>query len=136
MGSLPLRRIRSERHPPRARRRHLGAALLASLVAGTLWLSPGLGGAQGGMRVSASLVGCGQDGDRVSCDLAVSFDQVADADRYTASVTKPDGTVQELGIVVPGSTTLRVGHSGNGRYVITIWAWDDGARAQSASAGG
>lgn len=123
------------RRPAAPRDRRLVALLAAAALAAFL-LPPALGGAQGGLGVTASLAGCGQDGPHVSCDIVVGFGEVAGADRYSATVSKPDGSVEDMGGLAPGSTTLRVGYVGDGRYVVTVSAWDGSVQAESASARG
>jgi hypothetical protein len=91
-----------------------------------------------GIAVDASLGGCKQVSRGIVCNIQASFTSVGGADYYTASVTGPDGAVQDLGSVPAGSVSVWPRYSGDGTYTITITAMDDGGQVKrgSASAGG
>jgi hypothetical protein len=89
------------------------------------------------LGVEASLGGCGIGDAAITCRIDASFNRVADAEYYTASVTAPDGSVSDLGTVAAGggegrtSAGLSVRYAGNGEYTVTITAWgyDERGRA-------
>lgn len=103
---------------------HLLLALAALIVP-----LQALGGPSGGgpLTVSASLDYCGVAQGGITCKLDASWSGVAEADRYTATVTGADGSVVDLGTVGigpdGGSTSLWVPYSGSGTYTITVTAW-------------
>jgi collagen type VII alpha len=57
------------------------------------------------------------------CRFAVSYNEVAGATSYTASVTAPTGAVSDYGAVSAGGTTLWAPYAGNGTYTVQIQAW-------------
>jgi hypothetical protein len=77
--------------------------------------------------VIASLGGCGVAGEGIVCQIDVSFSGVEGADYYTASVTRADGSVQDLGTVGSGegggSASVSVPYVGAGNYSVTVSAW-------------
>ena len=79
------------------------------------------------LSVSASLGGCGVAGEGIVCQIDVSFTGVEGADYYTASVTRADGSVQDLGTVGSGegggSASVSVPYVGAGNYGVTVSAW-------------
>ncbi len=108
-------------------RRVLLVAALAALVVVPLRAFGVVGGDPGGLSVSASLGGCGVAGEGIVCQIDVSFTGVEDADYYTASVTRADGSVQDLGTVGSGegggSASVSVPYVGAGTYSVTVSAW-------------
>ena len=85
------------------------------------------GESAGGLSVSASLGGCGVAGDGIVCEIEASFNGVEGADYYTASVTRADGSVQDVGSVGGGegggSASIYVPYVGAGVYSVTVSAW-------------
>ena len=78
----------------------------------------------GGLDVRSSLEGCGVAGDTVFCHISASFDEVEGGEFYTATVTRPDSTVQDFGRVpTAGSASLWIPYAGNGAYAVEITAW-------------
>jgi len=97
-------------------------ALAAPLPA--LALTGGDGETAGeGLSVSASLDGCGTAGAQIVCKLDASWNALPGAERYTASVTRPDGSVIDAGEVGAGSTSVWVPYVGNGTYTVTVSAY-------------
>jgi hypothetical protein len=119
------------------KRRLIPLVLVLVVVAVAIALPAGTASG-GGIAVDASLGGCKQAGGGTVCNIQASFTTVAGADYYTASVTGPDGAVQNLGTVPPGSASVWPRYSGDGTYTVTITAMGDGGRVKrgSASAGG
>jgi hypothetical protein len=86
------------------------------------------GGGSEGLNIEASLERCGVAGDTVICELDVNFDRIDEGEYYTATVTRPDSTVQSFGSVASGGSDraaaeLWVPYAGNGSYVVEITAW-------------
>jgi hypothetical protein len=81
------------------------------------------GDAPAGLSVSASLDECGIAASNVVCKIDASWNEVAGADRYTASVSSPDGAVSDYGDVGGTSTSIWVPYVGNGTYTVTVSAW-------------
>ena len=106
------------------------AAIAVAIPAGTA--------SGGSILVEASVGGCEPGRDAVLCQIDANFTGVADADYYTASVTRPDGVTESFGTVPAGSASVWPRYSGDGTYTITITAWDDGESVQdgTASTGG
>jgi hypothetical protein len=57
-------------------------------------LDPGSGAAS--LDVQATQGSCGIGGGSITCRIVASFNRLADAEYYTASVTAPDGSVSDL----------------------------------------
>ena len=72
------------------------------------------------LSVSVELDRCGVAGARVLCKLDVAYGQIPGATRYTASVSRPDGSVADHGVVEPGGTSLWVAYAGDGEYSVEI----------------
>jgi hypothetical protein len=113
-----------------ALRRVLLVAAIAALAVVPLRAFGVVGaGAPSGLSVSASLGGCGVAGEGIVCQIDVSFGGVEGADHYTASVTRADGSVQDLGTVGSGegggSASVSVPYVGAGNYSVTVSAWGD-----------
>ena len=121
-------------------RRVLLVAAIAALAVVPLRAFGVVGSAPSSLSVSASLGGCGVAGEGIVCQIDVSFTGVEDADYYTASVTRADGSVQDLGTVGSGegggSASVSVPYVGAGNYSVTVSAWgsaDDEERSPSCS---
>lgn len=89
-------------------------------------------------EVSASLGGCGVDGERVLCRIEASFSGAPGAEYYTATVTRADGGVDDYGTVGSGegggSTSLWVQYVGTGTYHVEITAWGSPPDEESGEA--
>jgi hypothetical protein len=81
--------------------------------------------APAGLSVQASLDSCGVYESQIVCMIDTSFSQVEGADYYTASVSRPDGSVADFGPVSPGGTNLWVPYVGNGTYTVEVSAYGD-----------
>jgi hypothetical protein len=107
------------------------AALPASaLASGDATATPGGGDSRGGalphagaLGVSAALDSCGIAEAAIVCKIDATFNQVPDAQYYTSSVTRPDGSVVDYGSVGEGSTSLWVPYAGDGDYVVSVSAY-------------
>lgn len=100
------------------------AALVLLTPVGAVALDRGASG----LGVQASLQGCGVSGERILCHISASFDRVEGGEFYTASVTRPDSTVQDFGQVATGeegraTADLWIPYAGNGSYTVEITAW-------------
>ena len=109
-------------------RRALLVAAIAAIAVVPLRAFGVVGGGSSGLSVSASLAGCGVAGESgIVCQIDVSFTGVDDADYYTATVTRADGSVQDLGTVGSGegggSASVSVPYVGSGNYTVTVSAW-------------
>src|SRR5436190_22784907 len=102
---------------------YLALALAAPVPAFALGLTDSSTPAPGSLDAQASLDTCGIFEQQIVCKLDVAFNQVAGADRYSANVTGPDGSVSDYGDVGPGGTSLWVPYVGDGTYTVTIQAW-------------
>ena len=98
-------------------------ALAAPVPAFALGLTGSSSPAPGSLNAHASLDTCGIFEQQIVCKLDVAFNQVAGAERYSANVTGPDGSVADYGDVGPGGTSLWVPYVGDGTYTVTIQAW-------------
>ena len=77
------------------------------------------------ISVSTSLDSCGILKDGVVCKLDVSFNTIENADSYSATVTRADGSVIDYGNVGPGGTSLWVPYVGAGNYSVKITAYGE-----------
>ena len=77
------------------------------------------------ISVSTSLDSCGVLDDGIVCKLDVSFNSVPNADSYSATVTRADGSVIDYGSVGPGGTSLWVPYVGAGNYSVKITAYGE-----------
>jgi hypothetical protein len=108
-----------------SRRLIIPLAALALLVpVGAVALDRG----SSGLDITSSLEWCGVSGDAVFCNISASFNLLEDGEFYTATVTAPDSTVQDLGRVATGgegrtTASLWVPFAGNGAYIVEITAW-------------
>jgi hypothetical protein len=80
-------------------------------------------GGEGSLAVSASLDSCGTAADTIVCKIDATWNQIPGATRYTASVTRADGTVVDFGDVGAGSGSFWVPYVGNGAYTVTVSAY-------------
>lgn len=72
------------------------------------------------LTVSASLDSCGTATDTIVCKIDASWNEITGADRYTASVTRADGSVVDFGDVGAGGSSFWVPYVGNGTYTVTV----------------
>ena len=77
------------------------------------------------ISVSTSLDSCGIIDDGVVCKLNVSFNSIPNADSYSATVTRADGSVIDYGAVSPGGTSLWVPYVGAGNYSVKVTAYGE-----------
>ena len=77
------------------------------------------------ISVSTSLDSCGVLDDGVVCKLDVSFNSIPNADSYSATVTRADGSVIDYGAVGAGGTSLWVPYVGSGNYSVRITAYGE-----------
>jgi hypothetical protein len=77
------------------------------------------------ISVSTSLDSCGIIDDGVVCKLDVSFNSIPNADSYSATVTRADGSVIDYGTVSPGGTSLWVPYVGAGNYSVKVTAYGE-----------
>lgn len=101
---------------------------------------PGMGSATPTtLNVSTTLGSCGLAGTEIVCELKVAYDTVSGASRYTASVTRADGSVVDYGNVGAGSASLYVPYVGRGSYSVRITAYgstpEEGGRGQVLATG-
>jgi hypothetical protein len=75
------------------------------------------------LSVSASLDGCGTSASTIVCKIDASWNGVPGAERYTASVTRADGSVADYGDVGAGSASFWVPYVGNGTYSVQVSAY-------------
>ena len=75
------------------------------------------------IAVSSSLDSCGTAAATIVCKIDASWSPVAGATRYTASVTRADGSVVDYGEVGAGSQSFWVPYVGNGTYTVTVSAY-------------
>ncbi|MGI9020319.1 MAG: hypothetical protein ACR2G3_06380 [Solirubrobacterales bacterium] len=75
------------------------------------------------LSVSASLDSCGTAADTIVCKIDAGWNEVAGADRYTASVTRADGSVVDFGAVGAGSSSFWVPYAGDGTYTVSVSAY-------------
>jgi hypothetical protein len=109
--------------------RHKRALLYATLALAVplpaLALEGGSG--DGSLDVQASLAGCAVAEGSIVCTIDTSFSGIEDAEYYTGSVTAPDGSVTDFGMIAEsrggGSASLSVPYTGNGSYTVTVSAW-------------
>jgi hypothetical protein len=57
------------------------------------------------------------------CKINASWNQIPGANRYTASVTRADGSVVDFGAVGAGSASFWVPYVGNGTYTVSVSAY-------------
>lgn len=76
--------------------------------------------ANANLSVAASLDSCGTAADTIVCKLDASWNEIPGATRYTASVTRADGSVVDFGDVGGGSSSFWVPYAGNGAYTVSV----------------
>lgn len=109
-----------------AHRRTILLALLALLVplpAFALNDGPSGDGAPAAIEVSASLGDCGLADTQIVCQINASWNAVEDADYYSVSVTRADGSVVDYGQSSGTGTSVWVPYVGPGTYSIEVAAW-------------
>ena len=84
------------------------------------------------IAVSASLGGCGLAETQIVCQIDASWSAVEDADYYTLSVTRADGSVVDYGQSAGTGTSLWVPYVGSGTYSVEVVAWGTPAEAETA----
>lgn len=97
-------------------------ALCAPVPAFAVGLATDDAGA-GALDAQASLDSCGLFENQIVCKIDATYNEVAGATSYTASVSGPDGAVSDYGSVGAGGTSLWVPYAGNGVYTVEIDAW-------------
>lgn len=75
------------------------------------------------LEVSTSLDSCGTLESKVICKLDVSYNALAEANSYSATVTSADGSVVDYGTVAAGGTSLWVPYVGSGTYSVRVTAY-------------
>jgi hypothetical protein len=75
------------------------------------------------LAVSTSLDSCGDLDGKVICKLDVSYNAIPEADSYSASVTRADGSTVDYGGVAAGGTSLWVPYVGAGNYSVRVTAY-------------
>ncbi|MGH2987544.1 MAG: hypothetical protein ACRDLO_12770 [Solirubrobacterales bacterium] len=80
------------------------------------------------LEVSTSLDSCGTLESKVVCKLDVSYNALAEATSYSATVTRADGSVVDYGGVAAGGTSLWVPYVGSGTYSVRVTAFGDPQR--------
>lgn len=76
-----------------------------------------------GLSVTASLDHCGILNSGVVCKIDAGWNAVPGAERYTASLTSPDGSVVDYGEVGAGGSSFWVPYVGSGTYTVSVSAW-------------
>ena len=90
--------------------------------------------AQERLAVSATLDSCGTAADMIVCKIDATWNDVAGATRYTASVTRADGSVVDFGTVGAGAASFWVPYAGNGAYTVTVSAYGEAPGEEKAQA--
>ena len=75
------------------------------------------------LSVTAALNGCGLAGTTIACQIDAGWNALEDADYYTVSVTRPDGSVVEAGQSNGTSHAIVVPYVGPGVYSVQVAAW-------------
>lgn len=119
--------------PPAAatpRRFGLGRRVVAglSVVAAALAALPMLAEADPGLAPTATASGCRPAGEQMQCAISVSFNAVAGAEHYTASIQSPGGVVTPYGQIMGPATgrvsaLLRFPYSGDGGHRVVVRAF-------------
>ncbi len=97
------------------------AAPLPALAASEGGLTPVPGPVA--LSVSTSLGSCGVLESEIVCELSVSYNTLEAASSYSATVTRPDGSVVDYGDVGAGGATIWVPYVGSGNYSVRITAY-------------
>ena len=80
-------------------------------------------GAPVGIAVSVGLGDCGLAEAQIVCELDASWSAVEDADYYTVSVTRADGSVVDYGQSTGTAMSMWVPYVGAGSYSVRVSAW-------------
>jgi hypothetical protein len=80
------------------------------------------------LEVSTSLDSCGTLESKVICKIDVSYNALAEATSYSATVTRADGSVVDYGTVAAGGTSLWVPYVGSGTYSVRVTAFGNPPR--------
>jgi hypothetical protein len=107
----------------RVRRRALLYAALALAVPLPALAITGAESDAASLEVSAGLDNCGLVADQIVCKIDATWSEIPGADRYSASVTRADGSVVDYGDVGAGSASFWVPYVGNGTYTVEVSAW-------------
>jgi hypothetical protein len=107
----------------RGRRRALLYAALALAVPLPALAITGAQSDAASLDVSAGLDNCGLVADQIVCKIDATWSEIPGADRYSASVTRADGSVVDYGDVGAGSASFWVPYVGNGTYTVEVSAW-------------
>jgi|SRR5215208_1266861 len=81
------------------------------------------GSGAGSLAAQASLDSCGLFENEIICKIDASYNDVAGATSYTASVSAPNGAVSDYGTVGAGGASFWVPYAGNGVYTVEVQAW-------------
>jgi hypothetical protein len=107
--------------------RVVSVVVAAALVIAVLLLMQGGATAQPAgpapLSVDVSVNSCGMTYGRMFCRLDVSYGTIPGADRYAASVRRPDGVAFSIGSVAAGGTSVVVPYVGPGRYSVRVLAY-------------
>ncbi len=106
-----------------ARLRIIGLTLLALAVPTVAFGGEEAPSGPQSLSVSASLGSCGLANAAIVCQIDASWNALEGADYYTVSVTRPDGSVLDLGQAAGTSRTLFVSYVGSGSYSVQVAAW-------------
>jgi hypothetical protein len=107
----------------RRKRLVLLAALALAVPVPAFALGIGDSGPGGSLDAQASLDSCGLFENQIVCKIDASYNDVAGATSYTASISAPNGAVSDYGTVGAGGTSFWVPYVGNGTYTVEIQAW-------------
>src|SRR5829696_2946501 len=107
----------------RRKRLLLLAVLALAVPVPAFALGTGSVSAAGSLDAQASLDSCGLFENQIVCKIDASYNDVAGATSYTASVSAPNGAVSDYGTVGAGGTSFWVPYVGNGTYTVEIQAW-------------
>lgn len=110
-----------------ARRRVLCLAMLALAAPVPAFaiseLSSSAEGRVAKLSVSTSLGSCGVLETQVVCTLNVTFEPIPEATGYSATVTRADGSVADMGSIGAGGAALYVPYVGSGIYSVRVTAY-------------
>ena len=113
-----------------------GRRALALTILALAWPAFALGGSEPAasptLSVSASLGSCGLSSAAIVCEIEASWSSVPGAERYAVTVTRPDGSVIDLGSSGGTGRTLYVAYAGPGNYSIQVEAWGTPPGAEDA----
>jgi hypothetical protein len=75
------------------------------------------------LSVNAALEGCGLANATIVCQIDAGWTALEEADYYTVSVTRADGSVIDLGQTEGTSRSIFVPYVGAGTYSVQVAAW-------------